>query len=215
MRTRANARRAARSAEGSGKRLSYANVMATIAAFAALATGGAYASGLIGATDIKDNAIRSRHIKAGQVKTPDLADGAVTEAKLAEPVEGAISIDRQFARADSVFNQVTVVNGVAVKILCSESSDSVLLRIDRTANDQGLYAWGTKAIDGTLTRLSAADGSPPAYYLFAGADTVEMDVVAELSEPGQPVRTTRFDLSGVRGTACNFHGLIAPASSVG
>jgi hypothetical protein len=53
--------------------MTYANVMATIAVFVALATGGAYAANTIRSTDIVD----------GEVKTPDLAAGAVTSPKVA------------------------------------------------------------------------------------------------------------------------------------
>jgi hypothetical protein len=62
------------------KRLSYANVMATIALFIAIG-GGAYAAGLA-----KDS-VKSKHIKDGEVKSQDLADAAVTEVKLT-PADG-------------------------------------------------------------------------------------------------------------------------------
>jgi hypothetical protein len=52
--------------------LTYSNVMATIAVFLVLG-GGAYAASKIGPTDIARNAVRSKHIKKGQVKTQDLA----------------------------------------------------------------------------------------------------------------------------------------------
>ncbi len=55
-----------------GQYLTYANVMATIAVFIGLG-GAAYAVSRIGPDDIKNNAIRSRHIKNGQVKPQDLA----------------------------------------------------------------------------------------------------------------------------------------------
>jgi hypothetical protein len=57
-------------------RLSYANVVATIALFAALG-GGAYA-----ATELSRNSVRSKHIKNGQVKRPDLARDSVTSPKV-------------------------------------------------------------------------------------------------------------------------------------
>lgn len=53
-------------------RLSYANVMSTLAAFGVLAGGGAYAASTIGPADIKPNAVRSKHVKNSQVKEPDL-----------------------------------------------------------------------------------------------------------------------------------------------
>lgn len=55
----------------------------TLAAYAALfiALGGsAYAAAKIGADDIKDNAVRSNHIKGKQVKASDVAQGAGVEA---------------------------------------------------------------------------------------------------------------------------------------
>ncbi len=68
-------------------RLTYANVMSTIAVFGVLAGGGAYAASTIGPEDIKTNAVRSPHIKSGEVKTPDLANGAVTTGKLAPSLD--------------------------------------------------------------------------------------------------------------------------------
>ena len=55
------------------ERLSYANVMATVAVFGVLAGGGAYAASKIGPKDIAKNAVRSKHIKNGQVRAADLA----------------------------------------------------------------------------------------------------------------------------------------------
>lgn len=69
-------------------RLTYANVMATIAVFGVLAGGGAYAASQITAKDIAKNAVRSKHIKKNAVKTPKIKDGAITEAKLGEEVKG-------------------------------------------------------------------------------------------------------------------------------
>ena len=57
----------------SGARLSYANVVATLALFVALG-GGAYATqaGRIGPGDIKPDAIRTRHIADGSLRLRDL-----------------------------------------------------------------------------------------------------------------------------------------------
>ena len=71
-------------------RLTYANVMATVAVFLALG-GGAYAAATIGAKDIRPNAVRSKHIKQGQVRTGDLRGGAVSTGKLKG---GAVTSDR-------------------------------------------------------------------------------------------------------------------------
>lgn len=58
---------------GIRSRLTYANVMATLAVFIAVG-GGAYAASKIGPNDIKENAIRSKHVKDGQIKPADLAE---------------------------------------------------------------------------------------------------------------------------------------------
>jgi hypothetical protein len=66
------------------ERLSYANVMSTIAVFGVLAGGSAYAAATIGADDIKRNAVRSKHIRVNAVSPAKLAPGAVSTAKLAD-----------------------------------------------------------------------------------------------------------------------------------
>jgi len=80
------------------RRLTYANVMATLAMFVALG-GGAYAAATIGSSDIKKRAVRAKHIKtsavkgrqikAGVVGTSELRDGAVTSGKIAGGTVGA------------------------------------------------------------------------------------------------------------------------------
>lgn len=58
-------------------RLTYANVMSTIAVFGVLAGGGAWAASKIGPNDIANDAVRSKHVKNDQIKGPDIAAGAV------------------------------------------------------------------------------------------------------------------------------------------
>jgi hypothetical protein len=79
-------------------KLTYANVMSTIAIFGVLAGGGAWAASKIGPEDIGRSAIKTRHlgknavraskIGTAAVKTPKIKDGAVTMSKLAEGLEG-------------------------------------------------------------------------------------------------------------------------------
>ncbi len=60
-------------------RLSYANVMSTVACFVALG-GGAYAASKIGSQDIKRNAVLSKHIKGNQVKGGDVKESTLRGA---------------------------------------------------------------------------------------------------------------------------------------
>lgn len=68
--------------------VSYANVAATLALVVSLGTGGAYAASQIGSNDIKDEAIRSKHlkdrkaVKARDVKRNALTGNEINERKL-------------------------------------------------------------------------------------------------------------------------------------
>lgn len=76
------------------KRLTYANVMSSIAVFLVLTGGAAYAAGKIGSHDlrggavttakIKRNAITRSKIKAGAISTAKIAAATVTSGKLAD-----------------------------------------------------------------------------------------------------------------------------------
>jgi hypothetical protein len=65
------------------RRPSHGAVVAYLALFLALTTGGAWAAAQIGPEDIRKNAVRSSHIKDGNVRAKDVRNGAVKAAKLA------------------------------------------------------------------------------------------------------------------------------------
>jgi len=65
------------------RRLTFANVMSTIALFAALG-GGAYAATKIDGSDIAKDAIKNRHIMEGKLKNKSFQDDTLTGAKIDE-----------------------------------------------------------------------------------------------------------------------------------
>jgi hypothetical protein len=71
------------------QKLTYANLMATIAVFAVLG-GGAYAAATIGAGDIKPNAVRAKHVKKGAVGSVELRDAAVKGVDLGKGIPRGI-----------------------------------------------------------------------------------------------------------------------------
>ena len=83
------------------KRLSYANVMSSIAVFLVLGGGAAYAAKKIGSDElrggavttakIKRNAVTASKIKSNAVTTAKIAKGAVTWGRLAN---GAVSVEK-------------------------------------------------------------------------------------------------------------------------
>ena len=83
------------------RHLSYANVMATIAVFLALG-GGAYAAATVGSSEIKSNAILSRHIKNGQVKNADLAPNSVGGGKIVDGSVGSPDLAANSVGGDKI-----------------------------------------------------------------------------------------------------------------
>lgn len=71
------------------ERISYANVMATLAVFIALG-GSAWAlkANSVGPRELQRNAVRARHVKKRQIRTRHIKDGAVTRSKLADGLRG-------------------------------------------------------------------------------------------------------------------------------
>lgn len=84
---------------GIRQRLTYANVVATIALFLALTTGGVYAASKI---KLKNNSVSTPKIRNGAVTGPKLAAGAVANDKLAGGAINSGSIaDGSLQRADT------------------------------------------------------------------------------------------------------------------
>lgn len=83
------------------QRLTYANVVSTLALFLVLGGGAAYAAkkidshqlrgGAVTTAKIKRNAVTRSKIKANAISTPKIANGAVTYAKLAN---GSVSLEK-------------------------------------------------------------------------------------------------------------------------
>ena len=96
------------------RRLTYANVMSTIAVFAVLAGGGAYAASKIGSQEIKKNAVRAKHIKAGNVKASDIATAAVDSAKVAdESLTGADVAEATLGQVPSAANAASAASATS------------------------------------------------------------------------------------------------------
>ena len=126
-------------------RLSYANVMSTVAVFAVLSGGTAYAAGMVGSNDIKRNAVLSRHIKDGQVHTADVAGGAITRGKLAHGVQGArayVHVTRTVG-GGFVVDTTRRKNVVTVKLPTTGNSDRPCLVLPTWINATKAVAIGS------------------------------------------------------------------------
>jgi hypothetical protein len=84
------------------RRLTYANVMSTIAVVVAVGTGGAYAANTIRSSDIVDDEIGSADVKDNSINTfdvhsflgVDIVDGTIESADLAPTARGARAYGR-------------------------------------------------------------------------------------------------------------------------
>lgn len=84
------------------KRLTYANVMSSIAVFLVLGGATAFAAIKIGANNIKANAVTAGKIKKGAVTTAKLGNNAVTGAKAKESSFGQVPSAKVAASASNL-----------------------------------------------------------------------------------------------------------------
>jgi hypothetical protein len=101
-------------------RLTYANVMATLAAFGVLAGGSAYAVTRIDTGDIVAGAVTAKKLHSGAVKNGKLRDGAVTSNKLADGAVASENLD--LTAAAPLAGVVVFVNSAGEPTLFSWSN---------------------------------------------------------------------------------------------
>lgn len=103
------------------KRITYANVMSSIAVFLVLGGGAAIAAGLaknsVGTKQLKKNAVTSAKIKKNAVTTPKIKNGAVTGAKINLGSLGTVPNAAHANTANTATNagNANTVGGLTVK----------------------------------------------------------------------------------------------------
>jgi hypothetical protein len=161
-------------------RLTYANVVATIALFAAVATGGAYAANTVFSTDIVDGQVKSvdvgdNEIKSADVKDEslttfdvstflgaDVVDGSLTGADIQDESIGAADIGSQQVGPDEVLNDSLLQSDIRAGAV---TSDEVL--------DNSLF--GVDVQDGSLTSADIGFESVSATSAFDTSNPKTMD----------------------------------------
>ena len=102
------------------KRLTYSNVMSSIAVFLVLGGATAFAAGLgknsVGSKQIKKNAVTSAKIKNNAVTTAKIKNGAITGAKVNAGTIGTVPNATHAGSADSAGNANTVGGQSVVKL---------------------------------------------------------------------------------------------------
>jgi hypothetical protein len=94
-------------------RITYANVVATLALFVAVGTGGAYAANTVFSTDIVDGEVKSVDIGNGEVNSADVKDQSLTTFDVSTFL-GADIVDGTLTGADiqnGSLNALDIANG--------------------------------------------------------------------------------------------------------
>ena len=171
------------------RRISYANVTATLALVMVMSTGGAFAATKIGSGDIAKNAIKSKHIKAGQVKNSDLAANAVTGDKVA---------DSSLTGADVGDSSLTG----------GDVSDGSLTGTDIQDGSLGSNDIGSRAKGVALAGVSTSGGATitESFNRLGGAVTVTNPSIGtyEVTIPGTAFSGFTNQISSIDGSYNNY-----------
>lgn len=143
--------------------LTYANVVATLALCAALATGGAYA-----ATQLGKDSVGPKQIRKGAVRSQDLGDGGVKTRDLAKQVRARLAVTERA----SVAGDGSLRAGTAAGVERSDPSNyTVTFRrsVARCSYAATLATSGTGEPDSGGTRVSGSGGNEVTITTFDSA----------------------------------------------
>ena len=164
-------------------RPSHATVVAYAALFVAF-TGTAWAAATVGSGDIKNDAVRSRHIKQGQVKAQDLHVDSVSSDKIADGSIGSADIADNSVSSDDVSNNSLTDNDLATSsVATTELADHSV-----TSDDLAPDSVGTNEVaPNSLTSTDLGTNSVGSTEL--GASSVRASEIAGgvVARTGTPV----------------------------
>ena len=197
------------------KRLTYSNVMSSLAVFLVLGGATAFAAGLgknsVGSKQLKKNAVTSAKIKKNAVTSAKIKNGAITGAKVNAGTLGTVPNATHAISADSAGNANTVgglrivkfslnggsnigkseilnLNGLQLQASCSSGSET--LTATTSVGGGEISAWANDASGGTSTSEYSDD--------FGPGDTVTLplpsnsDVLGDGAYTGGNLQTVRF-----------------------
>jgi hypothetical protein len=191
------------------------DLLAAVAFLVLVAGGSAYAAATIGAANIKDDAVLSRHVKDGQVRATDLAPGSVgtgkvldgsllaRDAKSGQLPARAISFNTHLGVNRNV--DTPYVNGIKLGLACRQQSDTPLAIsvFQQPGTELGLVS-GTYSRDGA----QLLDVHSPNGFRFSSPGSgLDVDVVIRVV----PGKWTGFQLHASYAGAskgCQFGGRI-------
>jgi hypothetical protein len=186
-----------------GRRLTYANVVATLALFLALSGGVVWAAGKIGAKNLKANAVTAGKIKRNAVTNAKIRANAVTAAKIKA---GAVDFTKLAPGTDliaSATSAPTAANGAA-PINVPLSGTASFTPVAGTANFLSVEAKGTN-----LGRVDPTKACEPRVVPFVNGSRWQADEKALALRSFAPTAAEPTGLVAVTG-ATGPLGLTSP-----
>jgi hypothetical protein len=159
-------------------RLTYSNVMATIAVFVAVSTGSAYAANTVFSTDIVDGEVKTPDIgasqvtggkiKTGSVQTSDIAADAVDASKIPAGAVGSDEIATDAVGFDEIATDAVQAQQIANSSIDSgEIVDNSLLAADLAPTSVGSSEVANNSL--TTADVAGADVNGGMINIGAGA----------------------------------------------
>ncbi len=172
--------------------LSYANVMATVAVFVALG-GSSYA-----AVQLSRNSVRSEHIKSGEVRRGDLADDAVSSAKVKNGSLLSSDFKAGQLRGRPTYRAVVSANGTVY------GGDAVVYKSSLTGSYSVRFG---RNLDGCAATASLAHiATPPPGDTFQDAPPGR--IVVHIPPGGRAASVSTYGQTGER-QDIGFHIIVA------
>jgi hypothetical protein len=211
------------------KRLTYANVMSSIAVFLLLGGATAFAANKIGAKQLQANSVTTAKVKKGAITTTKLKDGSVTTTKIADKAVTGAKIDPVglgvVPNATSAINATNATNAAhaqnadtvggqsVVKIFKTLTEGQSNVAVANLAGFNVTVTCNTDDADVTITSPAGPGTVMDTGGVASGGDETTFDY--ESSEPGDTGDIRVDELSAGGGDATYGNASVTLATSNG
>jgi hypothetical protein len=156
------------------KRITYANIMSSIAVFLVLGGGAAYAAQKIGSNEIKGNSITTGKIKKEAVTASKIKDGSVTTSKIAKDAVTGDKVNE--STLGQVPSAATAANANALggKPATAYAASSVLRTVSVEANGTVVAAKSDGIAQANVSRVGTG------FYCIKGLSPKPVTSVASI-----------------------------------
>ena len=168
------------------RRLSYANVVATLALGIAVAGGTAYAANTVFSSDIVNGEVKSVDIGTGQVRTPDIGANQVDSAKVADgTLNGSDVADQGLNGIDILESSISSTQLASGSVGAAEVLDESIDQSDLQNGGVSVDDLATNSVVSSKVINGSLDGSDVGEAQFIRFDATFGNVSPQSCSPGQ------------------------------